>query len=31
MKEIDNFKKKVFIITENKKSTLKEIQEEEGL
>ena len=30
MKEIDNFKKKVFIITENKKSTLKEIQEEEG-
>ena len=31
MKEIHNFKKKVFIITENKKSTLKEIQEEEGL
>jgi len=30
MKDIDNFKKKVFIITENKKSTLKEIQEEEG-
>ena len=30
MKEINNFKKKVFIITENKKSTLKEIQEEEG-
>ena len=30
MKEIRNFKKKVFIITENKKSTLKEIQEEEG-
>ncbi len=30
MREIDNFKKKVFIITENKKSTLKEIQEEEG-
>ena len=31
MKEIRNFKKKVFIITENKKSTLKEIQEEEEL
>ena len=31
MKEIQNFKKKVFIITENKKSTLKEIQEEEDL
>ncbi len=30
MKNIDNFKKKVFIISENKKSTLKEIQEEEG-
>ena len=30
MREIDNFKKKVFIITENKKSILKEIQEEEG-
>ena len=31
MKNTDNFKKKVFIITENKKSTLKEIQEEEEL
>jgi len=29
MKKIKNFKEKVFIITENKKSTLKEIQEEE--
>ncbi len=30
MKNISNFKEKIFIITENKKSTLKEIQEEES-
>ena len=30
MKNINNFNKKVFIITEEKKSTLKEIQEEEN-